>query len=197
MAAKRVQQKDVKWVPKDKKTGKGGFLALRSEPTKPFSGIVTNIKAGTTRSSGGEAVYKGGRNVQRMKDRAAAAKGTGAAKESAASYVSKKKPAAPPSGAPSAATRGATPAARQMFTQKERESKGQIRPYNRGTGKKITMPGGNARRVEQLEFALRAYKRAAATRAQQKANTAAAKAAAARDAARIKELEAALKKARG
>lgn len=93
---KRVTQKDVTWVKKDPKTKKGGYLALRSDTSKPFSGVVTGIKAGTTRSIGGEAVYKAGRNVQRMKDAAAARKGTGAAKESAASYVAKPKKAAPP-----------------------------------------------------------------------------------------------------
>lgn len=74
-----AKQSEVKWVPKDKKTGKGGFLALRSNPTKPFSGTVTGIKKGTTTASGGKAVYSGGRNVAATAKRSQKSSGSSAA----------------------------------------------------------------------------------------------------------------------
>lgn len=79
-----VKQSDVKWVPKDKKTGKGGFLALRSDPSKPFSGTVTGIKKGTTTASGGKAVYSGGRNVAATATRTQKTSGSSAAAGSSA-----------------------------------------------------------------------------------------------------------------
>lgn len=61
---KRVTQKDVTWVKKDPKTKKGGYLALRSDTSKPFTGVVTGVKKGTTAASkSGEAVYRGGKNI--------------------------------------------------------------------------------------------------------------------------------------
>lgn len=61
MAAKKVTQKEVMWV--KAKNGKPGFLALRSDPTKAFSGIVVGIAGSTTKSQGGVARYVNGRNV--------------------------------------------------------------------------------------------------------------------------------------
>lgn len=85
-----VKQTDVKWVPKDKKTGKGGFLALRSAPNKAFTGTVTGVKQGTTMSKNGVATYSGGRNVAAVAARKSAKLNTPTAGRKAASATSAK-----------------------------------------------------------------------------------------------------------
>jgi chromosome segregation ATPase len=85
-----VKQTDVKWVPKDKKTGKGGFLALRSAPNKAFTGTVTGIKQGTTNSRNGVATYSGGKNVAAVAARKSAKLNTPSAGRKAASTASAK-----------------------------------------------------------------------------------------------------------
>jgi chromosome segregation ATPase len=85
-----VKQTDVKWVPKDKKTGKGGFLALRSAPNKAFTGTVTGVKQGTTMSKNGVATYSGGRNVAAVAARKSAKLNTPTAGRKAASNTAAK-----------------------------------------------------------------------------------------------------------
>jgi hypothetical protein len=85
-----VKQTDVKWVPKDKKTGKGGFLALRSAPNKAFTGTVTGVKQGTTMSKNGVATYSGGKNVAAVAVRKSAKLNTPSAGRKAASTAAAK-----------------------------------------------------------------------------------------------------------
>ena len=75
---KIVHQDAVMWVPR--KNGKGGFLALRSDPTKPFSGKVVGIRKGTTQREGpaNSAIYSKGRNtIKQAKERREPRKTTG------------------------------------------------------------------------------------------------------------------------
>lgn len=62
-AMKVVHQDAVMWV--KAKNGKSGYLALRSDPSKAFSGKVVGIKKGTTASGGpgSSAIYVNGRNT--------------------------------------------------------------------------------------------------------------------------------------
>lgn len=79
-----VNQKDVTWVKKGdmvngKKTTKG-YLALRSDKSKAFSGTVTGVKTGSTSTSkAGTATYAGGRNVVATAARNQAKSGSSAA----------------------------------------------------------------------------------------------------------------------
>jgi hypothetical protein len=89
-----VKQSDVKWIAKgDTVNGKKatrGYLALRSDPSKAFSGTVTNVKKGTTRASGGVATYSGGKNVADMAARKSAKLNKPSASRSAAASSSAK-----------------------------------------------------------------------------------------------------------
>lgn len=71
-----VTQKDVKWIPAKKdsngKVVRRGFLALRSNPSKPYTGRVSGVKRGSTAAGAdGVAVYSGGRNVGAQRNRIA------------------------------------------------------------------------------------------------------------------------------
>lgn len=121
---KRVTQKDVTWVKKDPKTKKGGYLALRSDTSKPFTGVVTGVKKGTTAASkSGEAVYRGGKNIINVAKRS---------KSKTEGAMRAKQPAnpasAPKAPAPPVAAKKATPSVGRgeyaKYAAARRESKG-------------------------------------------------------------------------
>lgn len=79
----RVDQSKVTWVAKGtvvngKKTTKG-YLALKTDKAKPFSGTVTGVKSGTTMNNAGMAKYAGGRNVAATAARTQTTSGSSAA----------------------------------------------------------------------------------------------------------------------
>ena len=184
MAMKRVKQSEVTWVPRDKKTGKGGFLALRSDKSKPFSGVVTGVKKGTTAASAsGEAVYRGGKNIRKVAAREAAKRAT--APRPSVTDRSKTTPAA------------ATPAKRPTRISPavaERKTMGRARtPMSAAMARNPQQNMSIARLESQLQNLIKA----AGARKRMAAQTAAAKAAQAADAKRIADLKAAIAKAKG
>ena len=87
-----AKQSDVTWVKKGdmvngKKAAKG-YLALRSDKSKAFSGTVTGVKSGTTSTRGGTAKYVGGKNVYKAAERRSAqVSGGKASTTSSSSYA--------------------------------------------------------------------------------------------------------------
>lgn len=89
-----AKQSEVTWVKKGEtvngKKATRGYLALRSDKSKAFSGTVTGVAAGTTKNMKGTAEYKGGRNVAAVAARKAAKSGNTASTTSSSSYAKSK-----------------------------------------------------------------------------------------------------------
>lgn len=197
MAMKRVSQKDVTWVKKDPKTGKGGFLALRSDKSKPFSGVVTGVQKGTTAASAsGEAVYRGGKNIRKVASREAAKRA--AVPRPSVTDRSKTTPAA---------TKGTKPTGRKVnnMTLGIKGGKTYSRTSGRAVERGLYKPPGlgsqfgksGSQSIAQLEAMLSRMQAAASARKRSAQTTAAQKAAAAAEQKRIAELKAAIQKAKG
>jgi hypothetical protein len=92
-----AKQSEVTWVKKgDMVNGKKatrGYLALKSDKGKAFSGTVTGVAKGTTTTRNNTAQYSGGRNVYKVAERRSAAKSGGTVStSSSSSYAKPSKP---------------------------------------------------------------------------------------------------------
>jgi hypothetical protein len=187
-----AKQSEVTWVKKgDMVNGKKatrGYLALKSDKGKAFSGSVTGVAKGSTTTRNGTAQYSGGRNVYKVAERRSAKKSGGTVSTSSSSSYAKPKNSSYviPSKTQQAKTGSYTPGSTVSSAER-------LRNINVAKKSAITVNNTPKSNLNAIEQALIRLKVKAKNAAEKKSRTAAEQRQLEADKKRIAQLTAQLK----